>query len=216
MARGYCYLRMGNRLKAGEAFDSLSHQRLNQDIAEEVRYNLAMIGFFSGTYDSAKVALRKLMVDYPRGLWVNDVIQLLIVMGDAEETPLLLDDFTAAVEFEYRKMPDSSRTRLKSLVENPDTTLADVALHRLIRLDLEQSDSTAALANIDLMAERFPESYYLPYALKVKADMLIANTVSFEEARTIYRRLLEEFPNYPFISKVRKSMRELELDSQIG
>ena len=118
--------------------------------------------------------------------------------------------------FEYRRLPDSVDVKLKSIVEAEDKALADIALFKLSSLSLERADTAGALGYIDMMAEDFSESYYLPYALKNKADILLLNEKTLDEARVLYRTLLEQYPNYPFISEVRKLLRELDEDSALG
>jgi len=91
-----------------------------------------------------------------------------------------------------------------------------LALIRLSQLELKLADTAAVLTQIDHLEREYPDSYSLPYGLKTKADILLQNEESIEEAKGIYRRLLEEYPNYPFISGVRKLLRELEEETPVG
>jgi len=72
-------------------------------------------------------------------------------------------------------------------------------------------DTSSALVSIDKLTGEFPDSYYSPYGMKIKADILLEKPESVEQAATIYRLLLEKYPNYPFISDVRKKMRQMNL-----
>ena len=210
LAVPYCYLRQGTLDEAGNAFEGLLTRRLDEDAKEAVEYNLALIHFFEKQFDSSVVAFRKLLVDYPRGFYVNDALQLLLLLEEAKGAPKLLYDFSNALLFEQMRMPDSTAAKLLLIVNNPSRALADVALYKLAVLSLSRTDSLAAIEFIEQLAEEFPESYYLPYGMKAKADIYLARPDGVEQARTIYRRLLEEYPNYPFTSEVRKTMRQLE------
>jgi predicted negative regulator of RcsB-dependent stress response len=156
-----------------------------------------------------------MMTDYPRGFYVNDALQLLLVMDEAGDTPALLGDWSRALEFSERRMPDSLEAQLNRIADNNNPTLADIALYRLAQLSLEQLDSTEAVAYIDTLTARFPESYYMPFGLKLKGDMYLTDPARLEEGREIYRRLLEEYDSYPFASEVRQKLRELE-DRKVG
>ena len=68
----HCYLGLGDLEKASEGFRAQIGNRTGQGLNEEIDYYLAMIGFFRQEYDSTTAALRKLIVDYPRGLFNND------------------------------------------------------------------------------------------------------------------------------------------------
>jgi hypothetical protein len=77
-------------------------------------------------------------------------------------------------------------------------------------------DSTSALESIDRLDSAFVDSYYRPYGLKLKADMLAGKAETLDAAKAIYRQLLEQFPNYPFASDIRKRLKQFETDFKIG
>jgi tetratricopeptide (TPR) repeat protein len=210
LAIPFCYLRQGKLTRARSAFSDMLQRRLNNNIKEEVEYYLALLLFFEKKFDSSRVALRKLLVDHPRGFYVNDAVQLLLVMDEAESAPEVLYDYSNALLFEQRRMPDSVEAKLLRIVQDKNKALADVALYRLALLSMERSDSAKAVAYIDQLSKEFSDSYYLPYGLKIKADILVAHPEEVGKAKEIYRLLLEKYPNYPFISNVRERMRQLE------
>ncbi|HWR83851.1 MAG TPA: tetratricopeptide repeat protein, partial [Candidatus Deferrimicrobium sp.] len=210
LARPHCVLRQGRLPEARDAFTKLLSRRLSPDQSEMATYHLALIMFFEHTFDSSEIAFRKLQVDYPRGFYVNDALQLLLVMSEAKDQPALLKEFSDALLFEQRHMPDSTANRLRALADKPGGLLADLALYKLALLSLSQSDSAAAVAYVDRLAQQFAESYYLPYGMKVKADIFVSRPDGIEPAKALYQALLEKYPNYPFISEVRKRLRQLE------
>ncbi|HUV30754.1 MAG TPA: tetratricopeptide repeat protein [Acidobacteriota bacterium] len=211
-----CHVRLGRLDRAKEGFEELLRLNVNDDISEEADYHLALIGFYEKQYDSAEVALRRLMVDYPRGFFVNDALHLLLVLDAAEGSEDVLYDYSNALYFEERLMNDSARVRLERLSGMEGGVLADLALFRLAELDLARSDTAVAVQNIDLLAERFPDSYYLPYGMKIKADILALDPETLDEARALYALLLENYPDCPFVSDVRRRLRELDVDRKIG
>jgi tetratricopeptide (TPR) repeat protein len=210
LAVPHTYLRMGDLKEANSRFTELTHRQLAADMMEDVCYHLALVKFLDKQFDSAKVGFQKLMVDYPRGLFVNDALELLILQDRAGDARNLLVDYSEALLFEIRRLPDSAVVRLRRLADAADKTLSDVALSELTTISLDRSDTTAALACIDRLAVEFPESYYLPYALKTKADICFARPDSMTQALEIYQRLLEKYPDFPFVSEVRKKMRQAE------
>jgi tetratricopeptide (TPR) repeat protein len=213
----HCHLRSGDLETAKEQFAKLAAGRLaNTDIREEVDYYLALVDFYGKQYDSSEVRLRKLMVDYPRGYYINDALRLVLLLGEAADTKELLGEYSGALWFLERKMPDSGRVRFESLVSSEDRRLTDVALLALMKLDLNEGDSTAALATVDRLISDFPESYFMPFGMKTKADILAGEEESLDESRRLYRLLLENYTNYPFTSEVRKKLRAIEIDRKIG
>jgi tetratricopeptide (TPR) repeat protein len=211
----YCYLRVGDMASARKNFEFVQKQFLDQDIGEEVAYHLALITFYSRQYDSSKAAFRKLMVDYPRGLYVNEAVRLVLSMDDAQSDTTTLDNYSGALWCLERNRPDSARTLLGQIASS-NGALADVALYRTIQLDLELSDSTAAFAGIERLVSEHADSYYIPYVLRIKADLLAANQTRVDEAKAVYKQILEKYPDYPFTTEVRKKLRQLETDFKVG
>jgi len=156
------------------------------------------------------------MVDYPRGLFVNDALSLVMLVTDAKEAPELLSTYAAALFYSERLMADSARAKLVEVAENADSTLADVALYGLAELESDTGNDDEALGHLDRLIERFPESYYHPHGLKLKADILVERVDSLGEARDIYRYLLENYPHHPSITDVRTRLRELEAEPVVG
>ncbi len=206
----YCYLRQGELAQARTGFERVLQGSLNESIQEEVEYHLALLQFFEKKFDSTKTALRKLLVDYPRGFYVNDAVRLLMVLEEAAGASELLYDFSNALLFGQRRMSDSVEAKLLLIVHSWNKALADLALYKLALLSIERADSTKAVEYVDQLAAEFPESYYLPYGLKTKADVFVTRPDGVQEAKAIYHHLLEHYPNYPFISEVREKMRQLE------
>ena len=205
-----CYMRLGDYATAATRLSAIAAQQYSEDVMEEANYRLCLLKLFSHQFDSTKAALRKLMVDYPRGLYVNDAMQMVLDLDRVLPDTTLLVMYAGAVEFEMRRMADSARQALGGLADAPDQKLADVALYRLAVLEVSQTDTAAALTAIDQLATMFPESFYRPYGLKLKADLIVNRPAEQEQAREIYRELLEKYPNSPFVSDARKRLRALE------
>ncbi|MFQ5498147.1 MAG: tetratricopeptide repeat protein [Candidatus Zixiibacteriota bacterium] len=211
MAVPHCFLRQGELGEAASRLGQIQSMRTNQDNMEEIAYYRALVHFFAKQFDSASTALKKLTVDYPRGYYFNDALSLMLILDEADGAKQEVYDFSNALLFQERRMPDSTLATLEEIAGSPGAVLADVALYRMSQVTLEGSDSTQTVELVDRLAEGFPESYYLPYALKTKADILMSwPGTGPDEAKGIYRRLLEEFSDYPFAAEVRKVMREIE------
>ncbi|MFZ5980287.1 MAG: tetratricopeptide repeat protein [Candidatus Zixiibacteriota bacterium] len=207
-----CYIRLGELDRARSVLQDLSRNRFNEDFHEEVFYNLALVSFFEGQFDSASIALHKLIVDYPRGFYVNDALQLLLVIDEAGENKPVMENFSRALWYLERRMPDSTRVRFNEIADAPGGLLADIALYRLAGLDLNEADTLSALGHIDRLISGYPDSYYLPFGMKMKADIYLLNKDKVEEAKAIYRQILENYGTYPFISEIREKLRRLEAD----
>lgn len=211
-----CYIRQGDYPAARNALNRVIEQRFSDDIMEEAEYYLAILDLFEHKFDSSKAALKKLIVDHARGLYVNDAMQLMIDMDQVLPDTTLLVIYARGVECDLRRLPDSARQALGELIDATDQKLADVALYRLAKLELEQKDTTATLTALDHLTGNFSESFYRPYGLKLKADLIVDRPGERDKARLIYRELLEKYPNSPFVSDARTKLRALEEEGRVG
>jgi tetratricopeptide (TPR) repeat protein len=211
----YCYLRMGDRPAARKNFEFVKTQIQDQDVREEMAYQVALISFYDHQYDSSKAAFRKLMVDYPRGLYVNEAIRLVLAIDDAQGDTAALDNYSGALWCLERDRPDSARILL-GLIASADGALADVALYQTVLLDLDLGDTAAVFTGIDQLTTAHPDSYYLPYVLRIKGELLAANPNRIEDAKAVFKQILEKYPDYPFTTEVRNKLRQLETDFKVG
>lgn len=212
----HCYLRQGDLDEALNKFNMLSKLRFNEDALEEIDFYRGMIFFYQKNYDSSQVVFNRMLVDFPRGFFLNDALQFIVLMTDAAEAPEYLHDYSQALLFEEQRQPDSAKTVFDKIVKDKNPLLADITLYKLSLMSLEKFDSTSALGYIETMSEQYPDSYYLPFGLKTKAEILLNNPETWIKGKEIYRHLLENYPNYPFISEIRKRLRELEIDTHTG
>jgi len=210
MSKPRAYLQMGDLQRARTEFQKLSVSQYTPEVSEELDFNLALLFMFEHKYDSCNLALKKLMVDYSQGFYINDAVQLSFVIDQAGEATALLDKFAEAMLFQKMKMYDSTVFQLVSIADDENKALSDIALIRLVEIVFNRGDSTGAVKYVDRMETEHAESYYLPYGLKTKADVLVTRPDSVASAKEIYRRLLENYQNYPFINEVREKLRRLE------
>jgi len=167
------------------------------------------VKFFQKDKDSCRTGLNKLMVDFPRGFYFNDAMSLLMVLDDSENADDVLYDYSNAMLFETMNNKDSAVYYLNKVADNSKAILIDLALIKLGRLERDRNDNDAALVYFNKIVNDYADSYHLPFALKNKAEILLTGSENIE-AMEIYRKLLIEFPNYPFIEEIRKTLRNLE------
>ncbi len=191
-------------------FELLQGDKILQDSQEQIAFNLAMIELYRNNYVEADLRFRKLIADYPRGVYLNDaLINSLLIRESAEMYPAVLSDYADALCFRVRLMPDSSVTRLTAVVEKGESPLVGTALYHLASLYVDLHDTTAALGVIDRADKDYPDDYFRPYCLKLKGDILSGNPVHREEAGEIYKSLLENYASYPFVGEVRERLQQM-------
>ena len=178
-------------------------------MTEKAGYYLARLSLFEALLDSAGSQFKRLISRYPRGLYVNDALSAMMVLQQgAESDPELLNLYVQAEYFKERRLQDSLIQTLMLLAEHQDTTLADVALLELGNIYLEREDTLLSLEYLNAVGERFPESYFAPYASKLTGDIYFSGLAKKTEALAIYRALLKNYGAYPFAAELRQKLKE--------
>ncbi len=208
--RPQVFLKKGDLAKAKEALMQAQAVQLDETNSENVQYHLGYVLFLLKEFDSSAVKLRKLTVDFPRGIYMNDALRLQLVVGDASDNPDLLGRYADAERYRVIGLPDSAKTALTDLMSGDDKRLADVACYMLADLMLKQSDTTQATGYLEQGIHDFTDSFYRPYMLKELADLKSLHLQGREAAQQLYRELLEKYPNHPYAADARKRMKALE------
>jgi uncharacterized protein Smg (DUF494 family) len=104
---------------------------------------------------------------------------------------------------------------LIDLAADDSAALTDIAYLKLAGIEFDRGDTASALNWIADLLNAQPESYFVPYALRMKADVLALDIRTREEAVNLYRGLLQHYPNYPFMTEIRRKLKQME-ESRIG
>jgi tetratricopeptide (TPR) repeat protein len=186
----------------------LQEQNLQEEFVEQIEFALAEIYLFRGDYKEAADRFRRIISRYPRGFYVNDAIQYSLIISETlEAAPKQIDLFSSAEYYRYIDRSDSLEYYLTKICRVGIPSLAPVSYLRLAQMYFDQSRFDEATESIDSLELRHPESYFLPYGLKLKADIYLLSPQSREEAMALYRQLLEEYATYPFAAEIRDIIR---------
>ncbi len=203
------YLMEGNLDLAREEYTRLQGEKLLQDSQERIAYNLAMIELFKKNYVEADMLFRKLIAEYPRGMYLNDaLITSLNIRESAESYPAVLGNFADALYYDWRELPDSSEIRLLEVISQGGTPLLGNSIYRLAVNYASVGKTESALELINRVEAEYSEDYFYPYCLKLKGDIFTSDENRRKEGVEIYKTILERYGNYPFVGEVREKLQE--------
>jgi len=180
-----------------------------EEIGEEIDFREGMANLFWGKYAEADIKFKQVISRYPYGLYVNDAVEHTLVLGEVmNSAPGQIDLLAASEYYRYTGRDDSLEYYLDKICRIGIPALAPVSYLRLIELYQRTQRPEDALAAADRLAAEYPQSYFVPYGLKLKADILYRQETTRGEAEEIYRRLLQEYPTYPFTAAIRSILRQ--------
>jgi len=201
---------------ADSLYASLLKMELPPDKAERIEFAQAEVALFRGNFKDASTRFRQIISRYPRGFYVNDAIQYSMIISETlDDAPKQTDLFASAEYFRYVKETDSLESYLVKICRVGIPSLAPISYVHLAELYRDQKEYQAATDAVDSLQAQFPDSYFLPYGLKLKADIYMQSSDRQEQALKMYRDLLEKYPTYPFTAEIRDIVRRETPDGRI-
>ena len=202
------YVHQRNFDSAVALYQTLVDREGQEDLAEAAEFLSAQANLYKGSFDEAGARFRRLINRYPHGLYVNDAIQYSLILSETQEqAPKQLDLFGAAEFYRRINQADSLEYYLIKICRVQVPSLAPLAYLHLGELYRERDRRGEAMAAADSLTALYPESYYVPYGMKLKADILWRSPSDREQAMALYRELLEKFGTYPFAAEIRDLLR---------
>jgi tetratricopeptide (TPR) repeat protein len=209
-------IREGGFDSAVSLYQSLQEREIPEEILEQVEFALAECYLFMEDYKEATSRFRQIISRYPRGFYVNDAIQYSLIISETlEAAPQQIDLFASAEYFRYSDRVDSVEYYLTKICRVGIPSLAPISYLRLAQLYQDQKRFDEAVEAVDSLVSLHPESYFLPYGLKLKADVFLPSPETSEEAMELYRELLENYATYPFAAEIRDIIRRQTPADQI-
>ncbi|MGD1047298.1 MAG: tetratricopeptide repeat protein [Candidatus Krumholzibacteriaceae bacterium] len=176
------------------------------------RYGLGRLAFLGGRYDESVKILSDLAEKHPSSAWANDALELAMdEKGAMGEGGGALAPYRGAVLAQSRGEFAAAIDSLAALgVRYPESSLAPRALFLKAEIEADAGASgdvhaaapAAARADFARLAETWPLHDLAPRALERLADLEGRDNPG--EAIVQYGQLMERYPDYPFIERVRE------------
>jgi predicted Zn-dependent protease len=201
--RGRILLASDDRAAAAAAFGRLAADP-DSSVALLGRYDLGVLAFLSGRYEESAKALSDLAEKNPSSPWANDALELAMdVKGALPEGSGALDLYRAAVLDRSRGEGGEAIDSLAALERRyPESSLAPRAIFMKAEIEGESSAFEAARADYSRLVEGYPLHELAPRALERLAELDARDDAAAALAR--YGTLMERYPAYPFMERVRE------------
>jgi tetratricopeptide (TPR) repeat protein len=201
--RGRVLLASNDRAAAAAALGRLAADP-DSSIALLGRFDLGRLAFLSGRYEESVKALSDLAEKSPSSPWANDALELAMdVKGALPEGSGALDLYRAAVLERSRGNGAAAIDSLAALEKrHPASSLAPRAIFMKGEIEGESLAFDAARADYSRIVEDYPLHELAPRALERLAEIDARDDRAAALAR--YGTLMERYPDYPFMERVRE------------
>jgi tetratricopeptide (TPR) repeat protein len=167
-------------------------------------YGLGALAFRKGAYGAAVKTLSELAEKHPASAWANDALEAAIeIRGGLQEGTGALDLYRAAVAAAERGRRGEAIDSLSALERrHPESALAPRAVFMRAEIEAGAARRSAARADFERVAEKFPAHELAPRALERIAALVEEEGAG--AALEAYGVLMERYPDYPFMERVRE------------
>jgi tetratricopeptide (TPR) repeat protein len=205
--RGRILLASGNWKDAAAELGRLAADA-DTSVALLGRYGLGRLAFLAGRYEESVKTLSELAEKHPSSPWANDALELAMdVKGAVPEGPGALGLYRAAALERSRGNRPAAIDSLAALeMRFPGSSLAPRSTFMKAEIEEESAALDAARADFARLVENHPLHELAPRALERLAEM--AARANPAEALARYGTLMERYPDYPFMERVRAVPRE--------
>ncbi len=198
---------LASRRSEFDQADSYYKQILEIEIpaqmGERAEFEMARNLIFRLKFTEADKRFSQLIARYPRGLYVNDAIQYSLILGEIDPGAVGQFDLYAGAEFfKFIGQADSLEHYLLKICRVGLPEVAPSSYLGLAEMYFAQNKIELARSAIDSLKSQFPDSYYYPFAQKIKADMLFADEKTNQAGLDIYLKLLSDYATFPFAAEI--------------
>ncbi|MBD3298489.1 MAG: tetratricopeptide repeat protein [candidate division Zixibacteria bacterium] len=186
--------------------------RPRPDQREEIDFRRAEIELFRQAYDACREELNALVKAHPRGRFVNDALQLSMIIGEGQDAMNWSLNHYADGAYALRRGQDSiALEHFGAIVKDSANGIADEALFEVAQIHTSHAAFDSALADYERLIQFFPESFMVPRAWLAIGDLYAGPLAEASQAREAYQVIISEHKNSPVVEEARLRLQTLGL-----
>lgn len=199
----------GNLAAAESAFVEAS-QSPAPALREEIAFRQAELLFLKGEYEAGMTKFKEFMLQFPRGLYVNDAIKYSIMIADGrDEMNWSLNRYGAGLIYLRREMTDSALAAFAQLSADSANKLADASQFEIGEVHEAAAAFDSAIDAYRLLIARFPESFMVPRAWARIGQVYADSLGDPAQARAAYQVILSDYKTSPVVEEARRRLQIL-------
>jgi tetratricopeptide (TPR) repeat protein len=211
--RGDCMMAKGNLDSARTLLTKGAADHLAEPKMEEILFKLTEIDFFQGNFESALQGYNRVIADFPKGFYVNNSLERIILIGEHQDLdrPLLVSFADALLE-KIQGNTESAISKLDQLISAKSAKLSDLVQMEKAKIYRDQKKYSESLKSLEKLLEEYPESFLCPRAQMMVGDLYNYHLDEKTKAIEAYQKLLKDYERSVYVDEVRDRLRELKAD----
>lgn len=207
---GDCWMSMSELDSALFWFREILAIPLDKGKIEEIGFKLGEIDFYKGEPKGALEKYQKLVLDFPRGFYVNNSLERIAILKEnMEANPLGLLIFSQAIFEKVKGNSQKSISLLGKLADSQDPSLSDDSKLEIGRILRKEGDSKGAILNLEQLIKDYPRSPFCALAQKLIGDIYYFDLNDLAQAEEAYLLLLKNFSSSLFVEEARINLKKI-------
>jgi outer membrane protein assembly factor BamD (BamD/ComL family) len=120
-----------------------------------------------------------------------------------------LKNFSKALLLEYQENFSEAEKLFEKIAQAKVSTLSDAALMEKSSLLRKEKDFKSSILEYQSLNDKFPQSPYLPLALKSIGEIYMQDLKENQKAKETFELFLKTFPNSLYVQEVREKLKAL-------
>ncbi len=195
--------------QAKEKLLKVAEIRKGKEDGEKARYLLAEIEFFNEDYQAAAKAYNILFSEYPRGKYINDCLERLTLITDAEGDSMI-NTIAKATRLSFAGRPDSAIVYLKQASQSSGSKVYEYALYYLPSYYADMGNWETAIGAYKHYLTAFEDGVYTDRALLDLSRIYIEKAQRPDKADELLNKLITDFPYSPLLEQARIYLNKLD------
>lgn len=202
----------GELAAADSSYRAAQAARPNQDESEEIAFRIAELRLFSKEYDGCATDLKGLVQRFPRGLYVNDALELKVLLTDSKDAMnWSLDRYAAGLYAWRRGMTDSALVSFGQIVADSANKLASYGLFQIAAIHTARTTPSEAVADYHSLIARYRDSHLVPRAWAAIGALYEGPLADRQQARAAYQTIIMEYKDSPLVEDARLHLQKLDV-----
>lgn len=213
---GEIYLAENNLPKAKDEFRNVLTRYTNIDPADasQAQYNLAMLEYYIGDLDSAKVQFDILGLD-PKSQVANDALEYSGFITENKSNSDAIDIYRKAeLLIQQNKQLEAAEKFIAVAACAQKTNIGEKALVNAANIYEDDKQKPKAIEIWKRLAEEYPQGIYCDLVYYNIANYN-SETKNYDEAMKYYKKLLVVYPRSIYVEDARKKARALRDEKKV-
>lgn len=212
---GSIYILTGDVWEATLIYGQVEKQFAGQPMGQEAKFRGARLSYFQGDFTWAKAQVDVLKSSTSQ-LIANDALNLGLLLtenlGSPADSAALKSYARADMLIFKAKLPAAIAALDSIAIQYPSNSLQDDILMAKARIYLRQADFAKAATQLETIANDYKTDLWADDAVFMLADLNEKQLNNPEKAKTLYEKIITDYPSSLYVIEARKRFRVLRGD----